>query len=124
MHVIGLIGGVASGKSLVAAQLARLGAAVLDADRAGHEALRLPEIEAAARRRWGEAVFGADGHVDRARLAQLFSPPRRRPPRAAIPPAIDPSGDRQAAQRADRVVAAGHEGRRTGRRVDFRSRVG
>lgn len=42
MKILGLLGGVASGKSLVARQLADMGAVVLDADRAGHEALRLP----------------------------------------------------------------------------------
>ncbi len=71
MHLIGILGGVASGKSLVARQLARLGAGVLDADRAGHEVLRLPQIEDAARRRWGDGVFGPDGRIDRSRLARL-----------------------------------------------------
>jgi len=76
MKILGLLGGVASGKSLVSRQLAELGAVVLDADLAGHEALRLPSIEAAARERWGNAVFGTDGHVDRSRLAKIvFAPP-------------------------------------------------
>ncbi len=47
-----------------------LGAGVLDADRAGHEALRLPGVEAAARRRWGNAVFDSEGRIDRTRLAR------------------------------------------------------
>jgi len=71
MHIIGILGGVASGKSLVARQLAELGAGVLDADGAGHEVLRLPKVETAARERWGPAVFDAEGHVDRARLAKI-----------------------------------------------------
>lgn len=41
MRIIGILGGVASGKSLVAQQLTQLGAGVLDADKAGHDALRL-----------------------------------------------------------------------------------
>ena len=49
MKTLGLLGGVASGKSLVSRQLAEMGALFLDADRAGHEVLRLPETEAAAR---------------------------------------------------------------------------
>ncbi len=69
MHIIGILGGVAGGKSLVARQLADLGAVVLDADRAGHEVLRLPQVEAAARERWGAVVFGPDGRIDRERLA-------------------------------------------------------
>ena len=72
MEVIGLLGGVAGGKSMVAEQLARLGAGVVNADRAGHEALRLPHVEAAVRRRWGEAVFGTDGRIDRAARKDRF----------------------------------------------------
>lgn len=71
MRTIGILGGVASGKSLVAQQLAQQGAAVFDADKAGHEVLCLASIEAAARRRWGEAIFGPDGRIDRRRLAQI-----------------------------------------------------
>ena len=71
MYIIGVLGGVASGKSLVAGLLAELGAGVLDADRAGHEVLLLPRIEAAARERWGDEIFGPDGHIDRQRLAGI-----------------------------------------------------
>jgi dephospho-CoA kinase len=69
--VIGVLGGVASGKSLVAAEFAALGAGILDGDRAGHEVLRMPEVEQAARRRWGEAILAADGRIDRSRLARI-----------------------------------------------------
>jgi dephospho-CoA kinase len=75
MRIIGILGGVASGKSMVARQFQRLGAGVLDADTTGHEALRLPNVEAAVRRRWGKAVFGVDGRVDRARLARVVFAP-------------------------------------------------
>lgn len=76
MQVVGLLGGVASGKSTVSQLLAEAGAGVLDADRAGHEALLLPQVEQAARSRWGESVFDVDGRLDRSRLAQIvFAPP-------------------------------------------------
>ncbi len=71
MEVIGIIGGVASGKSLVAGELVALGAGLLDADRAGHVVLRMPEIEQAAAERWGKAVFGPDGRINRGRLAEI-----------------------------------------------------
>jgi dephospho-CoA kinase len=71
MQIIGIVGGVASGKSAVARQFAELGAGVLDADRAGHEALRLPQVEAVARTRWGNGIFGPDGHIDRTQLARV-----------------------------------------------------
>jgi dephospho-CoA kinase len=76
MKIIGLLGGIASGKSWVAEQLVRLGGKVIDADRIGHDVLRQPQIEAAAKEHWGEAVLGPDGRIDRARLARLvFAPP-------------------------------------------------
>lgn len=71
MRIIGIIGGVAGGKSMVAKMFERLGAGVLDADRAGHEALRLPQVEAAAKERWGNEIFGPDGRIERAKLARL-----------------------------------------------------
>ncbi len=75
MRIIGLLGGVASGKTLVAQELARLGAGLLDADQAGHQVLRMPHIQQAIRARWGPDVFGPDGQVDRSRLAQrVFGP--------------------------------------------------
>lgn len=74
--VIGLIGGVASGKSFVARQFAGRGAAVIDADQIGHEVLRDPAVVEAARRQWGESILGADGQIDRRRLAAIvFAPP-------------------------------------------------
>lgn len=71
MKTIGLVGGVASGKSLVAKLLVELGAAWLDADRTGHAVLAEDaEVRDALRRCWGDSVFAADGSVDRAVLAR------------------------------------------------------
>jgi len=84
MKIIGLLGGVASGKSMVAEQLASCGAKVFNADEIGHEVLRQPKIEAAVRERWGNAAFGADGRIDRSRLARIvFAPPPDGPPARA-----------------------------------------
>ena len=71
MRIIGILGGVASGKSAVAGHFARLGAGVLDADQAGREALELPNVKEAARHRWGDGIFDAEGQIDRGRLAAL-----------------------------------------------------
>lgn len=76
MLIVGLLGGVASGKSLIARQLCELGAGLLDGDQAGHEVLRLPEIERQVRERWGESVIDRDGRVDRKALGKIvFAPP-------------------------------------------------
>ena len=44
MLTLGLVGGIASGKSVVANCFRDLGAVVLDADRAGHAVLREPDV--------------------------------------------------------------------------------
>lgn len=71
MKTIGLVGGVASGKSLVAKMLIELGAGVLDADRAGHAVLAEDvAVQDSLRKRWGESVFNWDGAVDRKAIAR------------------------------------------------------
>jgi len=76
MILIGGAGGIASGKSLVSEQLTRLGAEVLDADGAGHDVLRDPEVSEAIRRRWGDDVLDAAGEIDRSEVAKIvFAPP-------------------------------------------------
>jgi dephospho-CoA kinase len=76
MKTIGLVGGIASGKSLVADMLAELGATVLNADRIGHDVLAEDSlVQEAMRERWGAEVFGADGEVNRKAIAQrVFAP--------------------------------------------------
>lgn len=70
MITVGIIGGVASGKSTIAKRLEELGAFVFDGDRIGHEVLALPEVVSAAQRRWGEEVVAADGQLDRSAIAR------------------------------------------------------
>lgn len=69
MRTIGLLGGIASGKSAVAEMLRQRGAVVLDGDRAGHDVLRLPEVVSAATSRWGAGVLDAEGAIDRKKVA-------------------------------------------------------
>jgi dephospho-CoA kinase len=68
--VIGLLGGIGSGKTLVAGMLGSLGAAVIDADKIGHEVLKNKAIKARIRRRFGKEVFTPKGNVSRSRLAR------------------------------------------------------
>jgi dephospho-CoA kinase len=80
LTVIGLLGGVASGKSLVAQALVRRGAILLDADKTGHEVLREADVETAAWTRWGSGIFDPDGHIHRPALAKIvFAPPPEGP---------------------------------------------
>jgi dephospho-CoA kinase len=70
--LIGLTGGIASGKSTVAARLAQLGAVVVDADRLAREAVApgSPGL-AQIRETFGEGVIAADGSLDRAALGAI-----------------------------------------------------
>jgi len=74
--VIGILGGIASGKSFVAHELENRGAVVLSADQAGHEVLREAAVEQAARQRWGPEIFDTEGRIVRSKLASVvFAPP-------------------------------------------------
>jgi len=77
--VIGLIGGMGSGKTLVAAELARNGGHVISGDQLGHEALQQPAIRARIRQRWGAETFDKEGNVKRSQLGALvFADPNER----------------------------------------------
>jgi dephospho-CoA kinase len=69
--VIGLIGGIGSGKSQVAAALARRGARVIAADELAHAALRQPELRERIVARWGPGVLDERGEVSRRRLGAI-----------------------------------------------------
>lgn len=69
--VIGIIGGIASGKSAVAAAFGRLGAAVVDADALAREALDTQTIREAIVERFGPRVLGEAGRIDRRALAEI-----------------------------------------------------
>jgi dephospho-CoA kinase len=69
--VIGLMGGIGSGKSLVAKQLESLGCGVIDADRLAREALDQPDVQQQLAHWWGSRVTGPDGRVDRRALSKI-----------------------------------------------------
>lgn len=71
MLIIGIVGGIASGKSVVSGCFEALGAAVLDADRVGHQVLEQEDIRDQIRNTWGDSVFQKDGQVDRKKLGQI-----------------------------------------------------
>jgi dephospho-CoA kinase len=77
--VVGLVGGMGSGKSMVAAELARRGAAVISGDNLGHDGLRQPEIRDQVVQRWGSGVLNEQGEVDRRKVgAIVFADPAER----------------------------------------------
>lgn len=78
--VVGLTGGIGSGKSAAAEEFARLGATVVDTDAIAHELTApgggaLPELE----RIFGREALGASGAMDRAKMrSRVFADPAAR----------------------------------------------
>jgi len=72
MKVIGLTGGIGSGKSTVARFLAELGAVIIDADKLWHEALKPDtEIWRGVVAAFGKGVLKPNGEIDRKRLGEI-----------------------------------------------------
>jgi dephospho-CoA kinase len=77
--VIGVLGGIASGKSEVARQLAGEDGAVIDADALARAELNSPRVVELLRDRYGEQILGPDGLPDRVRLGErVFGDPQAR----------------------------------------------
>jgi dephospho-CoA kinase len=80
MLIVGLTGGIASGKTVVSQALGEEGAHIIDTDQIAREMVQ-PHTPAweEMRRVFGEEIFGRDGFIDRKKLAhQVFTDPERR----------------------------------------------
>lgn len=77
--IIGILGGIGSGKSYVAQLFGELGCLVIDSDAQVRAAYRDPSILATLRLWWGGDVFRPDGSLDRAAVARnVFNNPAER----------------------------------------------
>ncbi|MGH7274225.1 MAG: dephospho-CoA kinase [Nitrospiria bacterium] len=80
MILVGLTGGIASGKSLVSKLLKELGAYIIDADEIAHGAIQPGEpAYQEILQQFGEEILNEDGTIDRSKLGRLvFSDPVKR----------------------------------------------
>jgi dephospho-CoA kinase len=77
--VIGLAGGIGSGKSAVAEILADLGCVVAHSDEMARAALREPAIREQLVTWWGEGILDEGGEIDRSAVARIvFADPGQR----------------------------------------------
>ncbi len=77
--VIGVLGGIASGKSWVAARLAGADGVLIDADAIAREVLESEEVRAELQRAFGPSILRPDGLPDREALARrVFALPAER----------------------------------------------
>lgn len=72
MKIIGLTGGIGSGKSTVSQFLKELGAAIIDADKVGHQVLESnTEIRQQVIAIFGRQIAKPDGEIDRGKLGEI-----------------------------------------------------
>jgi len=69
--VIGILGGICSGKSTAARELGKLGCAVIDADEIAHKLLDDKTIRTKIVHLFGKEILGAEGKINRASLANV-----------------------------------------------------
>ena len=69
--VIGILGGIGSGKSTVAAEFAKLGCKVIDADEIAHELLDEPSIKEKLLDIFGQDILDSSDKIDRKKLAEI-----------------------------------------------------
>jgi len=108
IRVIGLTGGIATGKSSVALFFARLGIPVIDADQLARDVV-LPGTSALEQviALFGQEVLAHDGTLDRKHLGELiFSDPEKRRQLEGI---LHPEIRKLAEERITQAAAAGHQ---------------
>jgi dephospho-CoA kinase len=69
--IIGILGGIGSGKSTVASELRKLGCEVIDADKIAHKALDRKRIKRKIIGLFGETILGPSGRIDRKKLSDI-----------------------------------------------------
>ena len=106
MKIVGIAGKSGTGKSTIAAHLTMRGGAHIDADLVGHEVLESDEdARANIRRRIGEDVFDAEGHIDRRRLgARVFNDAALL---VTLNEIVHPAIRRECARKIEQLEAAG-----------------
>jgi dephospho-CoA kinase len=77
--IIGIVGGIGSGKTFVARLFGEMGCMVIEADALVREAYLEPRVLRTLREWWGDEVFAANGSLDRAAVARkVFANPKER----------------------------------------------
>lgn len=69
--IIGILGGIASGKSTVAKELAKRGCAVIDADKIAKQFFRNEDVKKQIRDAFGKEVFDDNGEINKKKLARV-----------------------------------------------------
>ena len=124
--IVGLTGGIGSGKSAVADLLAKLGAAIVDTDAIAHELTRpggtaIPQVRAI----FGNDCIAADGAMDRRKVRELVfaDPAAKKRLEGFLHPMIRAESERRIAASAGRAPYAVHVVPLLVESSDYRRRV-
>ena len=106
--VIGLAGGIGSGKSTIGKILSEMGYLVIDSDQLARAALDRPEVRATLISWWGPSAVNAEGKIDRAKVASIvFQRPEERARLEALVHPLVKHGREQVVERAGAEGRAG-----------------
>ena len=125
-YVVGLTGGIGSGKSAAADLFASLGAAVVDTDAIAHELTRPGGAAlAGVRRLFGDACIAADGAMDRKKMRELVfaDPAAKQTLEALLHPMIRAESQRRIAAAEATAPYVVHVVPLLVESADYRSRV-
>lgn len=106
--VIGIAGGIGSGKSAVGKAFEELGCVVIDSDREARAVLDRPEVRQTLVEWWGPGVVTADGRTDRKAIADIVFADAAQ--RTRLEELVHPLVRSQRATMKERAMAAGARG--------------
>jgi len=107
--IIGLSGGIGSGKSFIARHFGEFGGLVLSADDQVRQAYSDPAVQQTLRQWWGDSIFNSAGEIQRKSIAAIVfnNPAERQRLEALLHPMVDllRQSEMQAAANDPRIVA-------------------
>lgn len=97
--IIGIAGGIGSGKSFVARLFGEFGCYIIDSDRQVREAYQDPGVQATLRQWWGAEVFSPNGELNRSAVGKkvFADPAERRRLETLVHPQVAAARDREMA---------------------------
>jgi dephospho-CoA kinase len=95
--IIGLTGGIGSGKSFVAKLFGELGCLVINSDDLVHQAYKDTVVKSEIKKWWGKLVFDPNGEIDRSAIARkIFQyPSEKQKVEQLIHPIVDRNRERR-----------------------------
>ena len=100
--IIGIAGGIGSGKSVIAAMFGEMGCCVIDSDAMVREAYKDPRVKQTLKKWWGDLIFESSGEIDRPAVWRkvVDHPTERRRLEQLLHPIVNEARERLMKQKA------------------------